>query len=161
MDFAWWHGRHRDWATSRRRPGILLNHGSRSTARRPRSSSSRPRSGPESTPARWRSPGGRAIFTCRPESVSLSWRPDQPGAPWQTIADAQENAGQYVWTVPATVPQRFHLKVEAVDSVGHRGSAETTDMGPIMVDRSRPRSRIIGLDPNARSGIGPSARPLR
>jgi hypothetical protein len=96
-----------------------------------------------------------------PKSVALSWRLDQPGAPWQTIADAQENAGQFIWTVPPTVPQRFHLKVEAVDSVGQRGSAETTDMGPIMVDRSRPRSRIIGLDPNARSGAGPSARPLR
>ena len=96
-----------------------------------------------------------------PKSVVLSWRPDQPGAPWQSITDAQENTGQFIWTVPPTVPQRFHLKVEAVDSVGQRGSAETTDMGPIMVDRSRPRSRIIGLDPNARSGAGPSARPLR
>jgi hypothetical protein len=96
-----------------------------------------------------------------PKSVVLSWRPDQPGATWQTIADAQENAGQFIWTVPAAVPQRFHLKVDAIDSVGQRGSAETTDMGPIMVDRSRPRSRIIGLDPNARSGVGPSARPLR
>ena len=73
-----------------------------------------------------------------PKSVRLSWRPDQPDAPWQTIADAQESAGQFVWTVPPTVPQRFHLKVEAVDSVGHQGSAETTDMGPITVDRSRP-----------------------
>ncbi len=96
-----------------------------------------------------------------PKSVVLSWRVDQPGATWQTIADAQENTGQFIWTVPAAVPQRFHLKVEAVDSVGQRGSAETTDMGPIMVDRSRPRSRIIGLDPNARSGAGPSARSLR
>ena len=75
--------------------------------------------------------------------------------------EPQENSGQFIWTVPATVPQRFHLKVEAVDSVGQRGAAETTEMGPIMVDRSRPRSRIIGLDPNARSGAGPSARPLR
>jgi hypothetical protein len=96
-----------------------------------------------------------------PRSVSISWRPDQPGADWLAIAEAQENAGQYVWTVPATAPQRFHLRVEAIDSVSHRGSAETTEMGPIMVDRSRPRSRIIGLDPNARAGIGPSARPLR
>ncbi len=96
-----------------------------------------------------------------PRSVVLSWRLDQPGAPWQTIADAQENAGQFVWTVPATVPQRFHVKVEAIDSVGQRGSAETTEMGAIMVDRSRPRSRIIGLDPNSRSGAGPSARSLR
>jgi hypothetical protein len=77
------------------------------------------------------------------------------------LAEAQENVGQYVWTVPPTAPQRFHLKVEAVDAVGHHGSAETTDIGPITVDRSRPRSRIIGLDPSARTGIGPSARPLR
>ena len=33
--------------------------------------------------------------------------------------------------------------------------------GPVIVDRSRPRSRIIGLDPNARAGDGPGARPLR
>ena len=96
-----------------------------------------------------------------PKSVSLLWRPDQPDAHWQTIADAQENAGQFVWTVPPTAPQRFHLKVDAIDTVGHRGSAETTDTGPVMVDRSRPRSRIIGLDPSVRSGTGPSARPLR
>ena len=32
---------------------------------------------------------------------------------------------------------------------------------PVIVDRSRPRSRIIGLDPNARAGDGPGARPLR
>jgi hypothetical protein len=96
-----------------------------------------------------------------PRSVKLSWRRDQPGDPWQTIAEAQENVGQYVWTLPPTAPQRFHLKVEAVDSVGHLGSAETTDMGPITVDRSRPRSRIIGLDQNERAGAGPSARPMR
>ena len=97
----------------------------------------------------------------RPKSVSIWWRPDQAGAEWQTIADAQENAGQFVWTVPATAPHRFHLKVEAIDAVGHRGFAETTEMGPIMVDRSRPRSRIIGLDPNARAGMGVSAPALR
>jgi hypothetical protein len=96
-----------------------------------------------------------------PKSVSLLWRPDQLGAPWQTIADSQDNSGQYIWTVPPTVPQRFHLKVEAVDTVGHRGAADTSEMGAVMVDRSRPRSRIIGLDPNVRSGTGPAARPLR
>ncbi len=96
-----------------------------------------------------------------PRSVTLSWRLDQTGAPWQTIAEGQENAGQFIWTVPPSVPQRFHVKVEAVDSVGHRSGAETTDTGPIMVDRSRPRSRIIGLDPSASSGNGASARSLR
>jgi hypothetical protein len=95
------------------------------------------------------------------KSVSVSWRPDQPGASWETLAEGQENTGQFIWTVPAAAPQRFHLKVEAVDTGGHRGSADTTDTGPILVDRSRPRSRILGLDPNAREGIGPSARPMR
>ena len=93
--------------------------------------------------------------------MTLSWRLDQTGAPWQTIAEGQENAGQFIWTVPPSVPQRFHVKVEAVDSVGHRSWAETTDMGPIMVDRSRPRSRIIGLDPNARSGTARRPGSLR
>ena len=96
-----------------------------------------------------------------PKSVSLAWRNDEPGAQWQTIVDGRENAGQFVWTVPATVPQRFHVKVEAVDTLGHHGSAETTETAPIMVDRSRPRSRIIGLDADGRAGSGSSAQPMR
>jgi hypothetical protein len=94
-------------------------------------------------------------------SVSLLWRPDQPGAAWQPIVTDQESVGQYIWTVPPSFPARFHIRVEAIDSLGHRGAAETPDGSPIIVDRSRPRSRIIGLDPNARAGDGPSARPLR
>ncbi len=93
--------------------------------------------------------------------VALFWRPDQPGAGWQPLADGQESTGRFIWTVPPNVPPRFHIRVEAVDTVGHRGGAETTDTGAITVDRSRPRSRIIGLDPNARAGTGPAAWPLR
>lgn len=96
-----------------------------------------------------------------PRSVTLFWRPDQPGTEWQVLAEGQENVGSFVWSLPPTIPPRFHLRVEAVDTVGHRGSAETTNIAPVMVDLSRPRSRIIGLDANARAGIGPSARPLR
>jgi hypothetical protein len=96
-----------------------------------------------------------------PRSVSLSWRPDQPGSMWQRIVDGQENMGQYVWAVPPSFPARFHIRVEAIDTVGNRGGAETTDAAPVIVDRSRPRSRIIGLDPNARAGDGPWARPMR
>ena len=62
--------------------------------------------------------------------------------------------------MPTTVPTRFHIRVEASDTVGHHGSAETTETGPIIVDRSRPRSRIIGLDPNARAADRPRAWPL-
>jgi hypothetical protein len=96
-----------------------------------------------------------------PKSVALSWRPDQPGAGWQVIGEGLENSGQFVWSVPASVLQKFHLKVEAVDTVGHRGGSETTDTGAITVDRSRPRSRIIGLDSSARSGVGQAGSSLR
>ncbi len=96
-----------------------------------------------------------------PRSVSLFWRPDQAGSIWQPLIDGQENMGQYIWTVPPSFPAKFHIRVEAVDTVGHRGGAETADSAPVIVDRSRPRSRIIGLDPNARAGDGPGARPLR
>src|SRR5262249_1794234 len=95
--------------------------------------------------------------------VTILWRPDQPGANWQPVvgADGQEAMSQYIWTVPPSFPAKFHIRVEAVDEAGHRGGAETTDSAPVIVDRSRPRSRIIGLDPNARAGDGPGARPLR
>jgi hypothetical protein len=93
-----------------------------------------------------------------PRSVSLFWRPEQPGSSWQPIVEGQENVGQYIWTVPPSFPARFHLRVEAADSIGHRGWVETTDGAPVIVDRSRPRSRIIGLDPNARASDGPAAR---
>ena len=93
-------------------------------------------------------------------SVTLSWRPDQPGAQWQTVADGLDNAGQFIWSVPPAITERFHLRVEAVDSVGHRGWADTTESGPIAVDRSRPRSRIIGLDPSSRSGATGADAPL-
>ncbi len=96
-----------------------------------------------------------------PKSVSLSWRADQPGAAWQIISEGLENTGQFVWSVPATVLQKFHLKVEAADTVGHKGAADTTDTGGIMVDRSRPRSRIIGLDSSAGSGTGQSGRSVQ
>jgi hypothetical protein len=93
--------------------------------------------------------------------ISIFWRADQPGAGWQPLAEGLENTGRFIWAVPPTVPPRFHIRVEAVDSVGHRGGAETTDTGAVVIDRSRPRSRIIGLDPNARSGMGPGAWPVR
>jgi hypothetical protein len=99
-----------------------------------------------------------------PQSVVLSYRPaDQPNGRWQPISDRIENTGKFIWNVPPNIPPRFHIRIDVVDSVGNRGSAETTDMGPVIVDRARPRSRIIGLDPAVRTGsnANPTARPLR
>lgn len=90
--------------------------------------------------------------------VSLFWRPDRPGLPWVPIADAQgrEGVGQFVWAVPPEFPPRFYVRVEAVDEAHNKSFAETPEGTPVIVDRSRPRSKIIGLDTGAREG-GPSA----
>ena len=93
--------------------------------------------------------------------IQISWRPDQQGARWQAVTEPMENTGKFVWNVPMDVPPRFQIRVDAVDSVGNRGYAETPDSAPVVVDRAKPKSRIIGLDPNVRSGMGPGARSLR
>jgi hypothetical protein len=97
-----------------------------------------------------------------PSPVMISWRPDQPGARWQPITpDPIENTGKFIWNVPPSVPPRFHIRVDAVDTMGNRGFADTPEASPVVLDRTRPRGRIIGLDPSARTGLGPAARPMR
>lgn len=96
------------------------------------------------------------------KAVVISWRAEQPGAQWQPITpEPIPNTGTFTWTVPPAVPPRFHLRVDVVDSAHNRGWAETTEGPPVYVDRTRPRSRIIGLDPSARTGTGPSTRAVR
>ncbi|WP_435016816.1 hypothetical protein TA3x_004395 [Tundrisphaera sp. TA3] len=96
----------------------------------------------------------------RPVAISVR-RADVPNDAWQPIAPAMENTGQFIWTVPPNFPNRFHVRVDVIDTLGNRGFADTTETGPILVDRTRPRGRIIGLDPAHRPGGGPSAHPIR
>jgi hypothetical protein len=90
--------------------------------------------------------------------ILLSYRADRPDAPWQAITARTENTGRYVWTVPANVPPRFHVRIDAFDAVGNHSSAETSESGPVLVDRTRPRGRIIGLDPGTLGGADARAR---
>jgi len=94
-----------------------------------------------------------------PKPVVLSWRPEQSGVQWQPIAGPMENSGKFLWTVPTTLPPRFHVRVDVVDTAGNRGYADTADTAPVVLDRTRPRGRIIGLDPSARAG--PASGPFR
>jgi hypothetical protein len=93
-----------------------------------------------------------------PRPVLLSYRADRPDAPWTPLADRLDNTGQYIWDVPPDAPVRFHLRIDVIDSVGNRSSSETTPNGPILVDRSRPRGRILGLDPATSNGLGNTSR---
>jgi hypothetical protein len=89
--------------------------------------------------------------------VVICYRPDRPDANWQPITARIENTGSFVWNVPPNVPARFQLRVDIFDALGNRGFAETAN--PVIVDRTRPRGRIIGLDPSVR--IGAENQPVR
>ncbi len=113
--------------------------------------------------------GSKAVITWQANdphpaarSVMISVKPDGPGANWRSITPMPiDNAGQFTWSLPASCPPRVHFRIDVVDSLGNRGSADTIESGSILIDRSKPRGRIIGLDSVHREGTGPSARPIR
>jgi hypothetical protein len=95
-------------------------------------------------------------------SVMISVKPDTPDAPWSPITPSPiENNGQYTWILPANCPPRIHFRVDVTDSLGNRGFAETIETGAILVDRTKPKGRITGLDAGLSDGPGSSGRPLR
>ena len=97
-----------------------------------------------------------------PRPVIISVKADTPGSNWQSITPTPiENNGQFTWALPPSCPARLHFRVDVVDSLGNRGIADTTETGALLVDRSKPKGRIIGLDAGQREGTGPSARPIR
>lgn len=79
--------------------------------------------------------------------ISIFYREDRADAPWVLMADRIDNTGRYLWSAPASVPPKFHVKVEALDTLGNRGASDTQDLGAIVLDRARPRGKIIGLEP--------------
>lgn len=91
------------------------------------------------------------VISVRPEGTT-TWRP---------ITTEIENSGRFVWTVPANAPARFYVRIDVVDSVGNRHSDETPEGSPVMIDRTRPKSRIIGLDASTRNASGPMIHEIR
>ena len=89
--------------------------------------------------------------------ILLSYRADRTDAPWTPLADRLDNTGKYVWNVPPNIPPRIHLRIDVMDTLGNRSFAETTSYGPILVDRSRPKGKILGLDVRA-DGINDRSR---
>ena len=98
--------------------------------------------------------GSKAIITWQandphpaPRPVMISVKADTPDAQWRPITTSPiENTGQYTWTLPANCPPRIHVRVNVVNALGNQGFAETTETGAVLVNRSRPKGRIIGLD---------------
>ncbi len=97
-----------------------------------------------------------------PRPIVISYRTEGSTGSWQPIGPAIDNGSSpFLWTVPPDVPPRFHVRVDAIDTLGNRGADETPANRPVVVDRSRPKGRIIGLDPSARNAAGPAPNPFR
>lgn len=83
-----------------------------------------------------------AHLTERP--IMLSYARSLDG-PWQPIATGQRNQGTFAWKVPNEIPERFYLKIEAVDKAGNVG-AYRLEM-PIDSQGRVPTGRILRIRP--------------
>jgi hypothetical protein len=77
------------------------------------------------------------------DPVTISYGADTQG-PWTPIAKQIENQGRYVWHMPAGVPYKFWVKVEAKDKAGNVGSAQTMDA--VIVDLHQPKGLITNIE---------------
>jgi hypothetical protein len=79
-----------------------------------------------------------------PRPIRLSYATAAAG-PWQVIAEG-ENAGAFTWKLPAAMPTRFLIRVEATDTAGNVGIACTPE--PVLLDLARPTLDILSVESN-------------
>lgn len=75
--------------------------------------------------------------------VSLYFAAEKLG-PWQPIAAGLDDAGGYIWTLPAGMTARFYVRIETRDAAGNVGRAESLD--PVLFDPSKPTAKIIDVE---------------
>lgn len=85
-------------------------------------------------------------LTARPITLSYA---EIPEGPWTPIAANLENSGRFEWAVPASVPKRIFVRVEATDLVGHLSSAHTASS--VLIDRARPTVSILTVEPDKKN----------
>lgn len=96
------------------------------------------------------------------DPITLEWS-ENPSGPWRSVvandalipvAAGKEftntqriaNSGRYAWKLPANMPSHMvYLKVTAWDAAGNKSEIATEK--PILVDLTKPRARIQGIQP--------------
>ncbi len=79
------------------------------------------------------------------DPVTIYSRTRNDGA-WQAIARNHRNDGVYLWNIPRDGASNIFFKVEAIDSAGNIGRAETTN--PFVLDLTEPRATVITVTGN-------------
>jgi len=85
--------------------------------------------------------------------ISLFYSPTGAGGSWTPIATALENTGQYLWKVPAHVPDRIYIRLEIRDQAGNLTVDQTREA--IRIGSGVERARIRDVRP-----VSPGAKAL-
>lgn len=64
--------------------------------------------------------------------------------PWQPVTDWVTNSGEYVWTIPNGMTNRFMLRAEARDLAGNVRTVESP--GALVIDLARPVADILDIE---------------
>jgi hypothetical protein len=78
-----------------------------------------------------------------PQPIGVYAATAQEG-PWQPVAEALENSGQYEWAIGPQTPSRLFLRLTARDVAGNTATADTQE--PVVLDSSRPTARIVDVE---------------
>jgi hypothetical protein len=94
-----------------------------------------------------------------PKPISLYYSEEASG-PWKPIAEGIENSGRYQWQIPSdpSMPYKFFVRIECKDRAGNTGRTETPTQ--VIVDLTRPKIRILRVEPSSKSNSDISVTPL-
>jgi hypothetical protein len=79
-----------------------------------------------------------------PRPITISYAPQADG-PWGPVAAHVENSGRCTCPLPAAMPHRFFVRIEAVDLAGNRGIAQTRSA--LLDDAAQPTASIVTVEP--------------
>ncbi|MCS7304194.1 MAG: hypothetical protein NZ602_03680 [Thermoguttaceae bacterium] len=75
--------------------------------------------------------------------ISLFYSPTGAMGSWTPIATSLQNTGQYLWKVPAHIPDRVYIQLEIRDQAGNLTVDQTRQSIPIGVGRERAKIRDV------------------
>ncbi len=76
------------------------------------------------------------------QSVALSYSVS-PTGPWIPIFGWERNPGSFTWSVPPTLEQQFHVRLDVRDRAGN--IARVISQKPFQIDRAQPRARVTEI----------------
>jgi hypothetical protein len=79
-----------------------------------------------------------------PRPITISYAPQADG-PWMPVAAHVENSGRCTCPLPAAMPHRFFVRLEAVDLAGNRGLVQPRTA--LLDDAAQPTASIVTVEP--------------